>query len=108
MKIKIHSEEKPSGFKIHAVISFHCEKIGLTEMSFSFLSGDSFEIVHVGGADGRSDDSKVIDLSDLFVSLIVLEEKLQVCHVLELDELQRDGGSLKLLGCQSDTEKCWV
>lgn len=56
-------------------------------MTLSLLSRDPLEFAHVGRVDGRPDDREVIDLRRLFARLlVVLEEELQVLHVLELDE----------------------
>ena len=56
-------------------------------MTLSLLAGHTFEIVHVRSAYGCSDDVQVIDLGDVISRLIILEEKLQILHVLKLHEL---------------------
>ena len=65
---------------------------------------DPLELVHVGGPDGRAHHRKVVDLSDFSPLLVVLDEKLEVRHVLKLDKLEGDRSPVQLAGCQPGTE----
>ncbi len=69
-------------------------------MSLPFLAGDSLELAHVGGADGRPDHGQVVDLRGLGVGLVLLEEELEVAHVLELYEAQPDRVAIELVSGQ--------
>ena len=66
-------------------------KLGLYLASSSFL-----KVLHVRGLLGGSKYFKMINPSNFISSLIVLDEKLDVLHVLELDKLQGDLLSIQL------------
>ena len=72
----------------------------MISMPLPFLTRYSLEFAHVRGVDGRPDDGQVVDLRGLLVSLIVLEEELQVLHVLELDVSEVDRRAVQLVGRQ--------
>ena len=57
-------------------------------MTLSLLASYTFEVRHVCGGYGCSNDAQVVDLGHVVARLIILEEKLQILHVLELHELQ--------------------
>lgn len=67
-------------------------------MPLPFLTRYSLEFAHIRGVDGGSYDSQVVDLCGILVSLIVLEEELQVLHVLELDVTEVDRRAVQLIG----------
>ena len=69
-------------------------------VSLSLLSLDPLEFVHVCGSDGSAHYREVVDLGHLASLLVVLDEKLEICHILELDELEGDWSAVQLTRCQ--------
>ena len=59
-------------------------------MTLSLLSSYSFEVAHVCSADRSSNNAQVVNLGYLISGLVVLKEKLQILHILELHEFQTD------------------
>lgn len=58
-------------------------------MSFTFLSGDSFEVAHVCCTKWSAVECQVIDTRSFSAALIILDEDDQVLDVLELHEAKQ-------------------
>lgn len=55
-------------------------------MTFSLLSSHSLEFAHVRSRNWGAENRKVVNLRSLCSTLVVLDEKLHVLHVLEFDK----------------------
>lgn len=80
-------------------------KFPLWSVTLSLFASDSFEIWHLGGLDGRSNDLKVADLGGFFPSLVVFEEYCEIHHILQFDKLEWYQLPIKVLGSQTGHKK---
>lgn len=71
-------------------------------MGFSFLPADPFKVVHLGRNYGGPNELQTVQLRGLPTALVVLDEQLNVLHVLELDKAQiHQSGSVQILWFQT-------
>lgn len=59
-----------------------------SSMTFALLPANPLKVVHFRRQDRRSDKLQTVQLRFIASALIVLDEQLNVQHVLELDEAQ--------------------
>lgn len=74
-------------------------------MGFSFLPADPFKVVHLCCYYGGTNELQTVQLRGLTTALVVLNEQLNVLHVLELDEAQiHQSCSVQVLWFQTERD----
>lgn len=74
-------------------------------MGFSLLPADPLKVVHLCRNYRRTNELQTIKLRSLSTALVVLDEQLNVLHVLELDKAQiHQSGSVQVLWFQTERD----
>merc|ERR1719209_2348235 len=73
------------------------------EGNANLTSSGFLQILHVGSLKGHTQKHQVVNLSNIFTTLVIAHEKLNVLHILELDKLERDYFlTIQLFACQNN------